>query len=71
MMRPKFGKALPVSTSQRLAFGQLTQPRPVEDPSTNSMSWYRGGGNRARHLLLLLFGLSVGCEHVVVPAFEA
>jgi hypothetical protein len=30
--RPKFGKALPVATSQRLAFGPLTQPRPVVDP---------------------------------------
>lgn len=36
MMRPKFGKALPVATSQRLAFGHLIQPRPVVDPSPDS-----------------------------------
>lgn len=38
MMRPKFGKALPVATSQRLAFGHLTQPRPVVDPSLGAWS---------------------------------
>lgn len=37
MMRPKFGKALPVATNQRLAGSQLIQPRPAENrfaPST-------------------------------------